>query len=297
LYFNDSVALGVVRGGFIEIAAQDPELGIHFYMLPQQPAEKPFLLRREDCLRCHHSRNSLDVPGMLLRGVYATAEGAPINPLGSHLLDHRTRFEQRWGGWYVTGASESFRHLGNAVVADRTKAESLTPLKPKTTSDVVALLVFSHQMHMMNLLARVGWEYKVGASLEQTTRKPNPAIDGQLREAINELVDYLLFVDEAPLPARIDKSPFAEKFASLGPRDAKGRSLREFDLERRIMRHPCSYMIYSPAFDALPAAAKIAIYRRIGEVMSARFSEADRRAVIEILRETKKDLPEGFGVK
>src|SRR6202034_2949590 len=31
LYFNDSVVVGWVRGGFIELAAQDPALGIRFY--------------------------------------------------------------------------------------------------------------------------------------------------------------------------------------------------------------------------------------------------------------------------
>ena len=101
-----------------------------------------------------------------------------------------------------------------------------------------------------------------------------------------------LFVDEAPLPGEIQAaSSFAEKFAALGPADSKGRSLRQFDLEHRLMRYPCSYMIYSPAFDALPPEAKKLIYARIFEVLSNRFSSADRQAVIEILRETKKDLP------
>jgi hypothetical protein len=120
-------------------------------------------------------------------------------------------------------------------------------------------------------------------------------VEGQLRDATNELVDYLLFVDEAPLTGRIQgSSGFAEKFAAQGPLDSKGRSLRQFDLERRMMKYPCSYMVYSPAFDALPAAARKSIYERMLQVMSMRFDAADRRAVIEILRETKKDLPEGF---
>ena len=72
-----------------------------------------------------------------------------------------------------------------------------------------------------------------------------------------DLVDYLLFVDEAPLkrPVR-GTSGFAERFAAAGPRDAQGRSLRDFDLQRRLFKYPCSYMIYSEAFDALPATAK-----------------------------------------
>ncbi len=61
-----------------------------------------------------------------------------------------------------------------------------------------------------------------------------------------------------------------------------------------------SYMIYSGAFNALPAAARDAIYRRLWKVLSgeerdvkySRLSVDDRRAIVEILDETKSDLPE-----
>ena len=319
LYFNDSVALGNVRGGFIEIAAQDPTQGMNFYMVPQQPAAKPVFIKRNDCLGCHLSRNSMDIPGMLVRSVYAASNGTPINPLGSHLLDHRTEIEKRWGGWYVTGSSGPMRHLGNGFVTNQDKPDSMITgetLNVKTLkgkfdtdaylspySDIVALMVFNHQMHMMNLITRVGWEYRVASSLEKSTGNRNEVIDRQLRDATNELVDYLLFIDEAPLTGKIQgSSGFAEKFAAEGPNDGKGRSLRQFDLEHRLMRYPCSYMIYSPAFDTLPADAKEAIYERMSKVLSggetdskyARLVPADRRAIIEILRDTRKDLPDSF---
>jgi hypothetical protein len=98
-------------------------------------------------------------------------------------------------------------------------------------------------------------------------------------------------------------SGFAERFSAIGPRDRKGRSLRELDLNRRLMKYPCSYLIYSPAFDALPRGIKDPIYRRLWEVLSgqergeryrSRLSLADRRSVLEILRDTKKDLPQYF---
>src|SRR5262249_15058140 len=83
--------------------------------------------------------------------------------------------------------------------------------------------------------------------------------------------------------------------SAQGPRDRKHRSLRELDLKRRLMRYPCSYLIYSEAFDALPDPAKAYIYRRLGEVLSGRdhsqefthLSRADRRAIQEILLDTK----------
>lgn len=56
----------------------------------------------------------------------------------------------------------------------------------------------------------------------------------------------MLFVDEAPLTGPVKGgSGFAEAFAARGPRDGKGRSLRDFALRRRLFRYPCSYMIYT----------------------------------------------------
>lgn len=283
LYFNDSVVVGSVRGGFIEIASQDPEQGANFYTLLQLPVDKPLFLRQESCLGCHLSRNSMDIPGMLVRSVYPASTGDPINPLGSYLLDHRTPFGERWGGWYVTGNSGTMHHLGNAFFSDADKPESM--VTAATQSDIVALMVFDHQMHMMNLITRVGWDYRLAASLEA-----NDVIEKQLRDDVAEFVDYLLFVNEATLPDKIQgMSGFAEKFAALGPMDAKGRSLRQFDLEHRLMRYRCSYMIYSQAFDGMPDRARKAIYARIREVLG-RFPAADRDAVLEILHDTKKDF-------
>jgi hypothetical protein len=119
-----------------------------------------------------------------------------------------------------------------------------------------------------------------------------------------EVVDYLLFIDETRLTDRVrGESGFAERFSTIGPRDRKGRSLHELDLNRRLMKYPCSYLIYSPAFDALPSGAKDPIYKRMWQVLSgeerdARYrsalSFADRQAVVDILRDTKKDLPRYF---
>src|SRR5262249_16182412 len=152
----------------------------------------------------------------------------------------------------------SIRHLGNAVVTDLEHPESsvsdeslhLDSLEGKLDtfaylspfSDIVALLVFDHQMHMMNLITRMAWEVRSALYDNPSARPPLPNAPGADREVADlvrsasaELVDYLLFVDEAPLPGKVaGTSGFAEMFAALGPFDAKGRSLRQFDLERRM---------------------------------------------------------------
>jgi hypothetical protein len=119
----------------------------------------------------------------------------------------------------------------------------------------------------------------------------------------DEVVDYMLFIDEAPLAKAINsRSGFAERVSANGPRDRKGRSLYELDLKTRLMKYPCSYLIYSPAFDALPPLAKTLIYKRLWQVLSGDAREpryrslslADRRAVVEILKDTKPDLPAYF---
>jgi hypothetical protein len=113
----------------------------------------------------------------------------------------------------------------------------------------------------------------------------------------------MLFVDEAPLTSTIrGTSGFAEKFSSEGPIDSKGRSLRQFDLQHRLMRYPCSYMIYSDTFDALPDEVKSAVYERMWKILSgqekekkyAKLTFADRKAIVEILRDTKRRLPDYF---
>jgi hypothetical protein len=217
--------------------------------------------------------------------------------------------EQRWGGWWVTGDPGGAQHMGNVPVltadnkfkiAKPTQAlksvEGLFDLKgyPTPYSDVVSQLVLAHQVRMTNLITRTGWEARLAQA------EPSADATSRIREAAVDLVDYLLFVDEEPLKRPVHgTSGFTERFASSGPRDAQGRSLREFDLQRRLFKYPCSYMIYSEAFDALPAAAKTAVYDRLQAVLSGKetaprykvLSAADRRAVLEILRATKSDLP------
>lgn len=294
IYFNDQVAVGWVRGApFLEIASVDPRQGTIFYALNQWKTAKPRLSRRDDCLTCHESYDTLGVPGMLLRSVYPAPNGFVIRELGVYNSDHRVPFAHRWGGWFVTGKTDSLSHLGNAAFKSENEAESVEGNFKgylSAGSDIVALMVFDHQMHMTNLLTRVGWETRF--ALHEKTLTPE-----KMEAMAKEIVDYMLFVDEARLSSPVRGTlGFEEKFAAQGPFDAKGRSLRQFDLQRRMMRYPFSYMIYSAAFDGLPEEAKSAIYRRMWQVLSERISSDDRRAIVEILQDTKKDLPSYFRV-
>ena len=164
-------------------------------------------------------------------------------------------------------------------------------------SDIANLMLFDHQARAINLLTRLNWEARVAAAGGRTT------IDQPLALLVGELVDYFLFVDEAPPPGHVvPPAALVNRMAAAGPRDRQGRSLRDLDFERRLLRYPCSYMIYAPAFDRLPALAKDAVYQRLGAVLAgaqheakyAHLSAADRSAIVAILRDTKSDLPVAF---
>lgn len=316
IFFNDSVQVGFVRGGeILELAAQDAEQGVLFYTLDQRVNGVPQFKETTICQACHKNQNTLGMLGLITLNV------PPTPKVGSFATgtvpDHRSPFEERWGGWYVTGGIGSVGHKGNQVPGlDVRPGRELASVDglfdtegyPSTQSDVAPLMVFLHQTRMTNLIARIAWDARDAQAQERMALIAAPGeelrVAERMRDITNQFVDYLLFVDEARLNGGVRSlSGFVEKFSADGPRDAKGRSLHQLDLSRRLMRYPCSYLIYSPAFDALPPVAKDAIYGRMWQILSGReqdrryttaLSRDDRLAIVEILRETKKDLPAYF---
>src|SRR5580765_361464 len=319
LFFNDRVALGWVRDGdVIEVAAHDESAGVVFYTLDQRAdtATDPLQFKRAFvCLGCHVTVDTLGVPGLLM---FSTTRPEPSQFSGvPRHIDQDSPLSQRFGGWFVTGSTGRAPHMGNDLAAlDGRASRELASVEGlfdadgyrALSSDVVAHLVLTHQAGMANLLTRAGWEARAAdpsrhppftASAEQ-----DAAVAGVMSGVAREVVDHLLFIDEAALTDRVrGSSGFAERFSTGGPRDRKGRSLYELDLNRRLMKYPCSYLIYSPAFDALPPLVKSPIYRRLWNVLSgqesdARYasalSRADRQAVVEILIGTRRDLPAYF---
>ena len=270
LYFNDRVVIGYIPGApLIEMAAHDPRQGVIFQTL-KQDATVTFA-RPDRCLGCHVSSNSLDVPGMLVRSMSTAEDGRPMPQDGSFIIDHRSPLEQRWAGWFLTGAAASVQHLGKPI-----DPRVDLSLYPQPTSDVAALLVFDHQGHAINLLTRLGWEARVAIAENRADFSK-----GDLGDILNEAVDYFLFVDEAKLASPVNgRSAFADGFSASGKRDHKGRSLRELDLQSRLFKYRCSYMIESPAFDALPAEVRAAFLARL----RTRLTDRD---TIEILDDIK----------
>ncbi len=313
IYFNDDVAVGFVQGGeVLEFTALDPKEGVRLYSLDSEKVTKPVLGSRNQCLQCHQGPHTLGVPGLTVSSLYPPPPGMPVeHATGGFVTDQRTSIEDRWGGWYVTGFAGKQDHLGNTVpdlvsgnvVEKRLNRSSLSDLIDTSrylepTSDIVALLTLEHQTRMTNLITRVGWDTRI-AIADGELEKSRP----QLEADIEDMLTYMLFTNEAfPSDPVKGVSTFTQTFPQHGPRDKKGRSLRDFDLQTRLFKYPLSYMIYSPAFDALPDWAKDRIYRRLYDVLTgkdtdpkfARLSAQDRQSILEILRDTKTSLPDYF---
>ena len=324
IYFNDDTYVGYCHlGKAIEIATADPKLGAVFYTLDQNEKPEPTIIRQtQNCLQCHGATQTDGIPGFLVRSLFVGAGGLPILSEGSHRVDHTTPIKDRWGGWYVSGLHGSQTHLGNFVVRDRDAPRpwknedglNVVELEDRFStrnyltphSDIVALLVFEHQTLVHNLItkasftARQALHYETGLNralgepegkrLESTTRR--------IESAGEKLLQGLLMADEAPLHDRIaGASEFADKFVQVGPHDGQGRSLRDLCLSVRLFKYPCSYLIYSRAFDELPPVMKGYVTSRLQDILAGRggegfahLSASDRQAIVEILQETKPDL-------
>ena len=322
IYFNDDVYVGYVRtGDVLEISVADPVLGAVFYTLEQVAAERPrFIRQTDDCLLCHGGSQTRGIPGHVVRSVYPDADGQPIFAAGSHRVDHTTPFEKRFGGWIVTGDHGS-RHLGNAVYTRRGGPGELPTPDPlprfaaagylSADSDLVALLVLAHQTHAHNVLTKASFDVRAAlhreAALNAELGEPADHRWGStetiLDAAAAAVVDCLLFRDEAPLPTPLaGSSEYAVAFAARGPCDPLGRSLRTFDLRTRLFRHPCSFLIYSPSFDALPEDLRQRFWSRLAAVLEAapgndgldHLSADDRATLRSILAATKPGTPPGW---
>ena len=310
LYFNDEVYVGYVQyGSYLEVASMDPKLGPVFYALEQVKQDRPqFRNDQANCIACHDTFTSDNpVPRLLMLSILPDPTGVALNR-AALVTNDASPMRERWGGWYVTGTHGKQQHLGNTFVRtpasaigemkqyiqriDLSAGANVTDLKGRFDanlyqtpySDIVALMVLGHQTHVHNLIVDAAYNVTGNSTAADVQQHGEP------------IVKSMLFSGAVPLTEPVaGPSGFAAEFSQRGPRDSKGRSLRDFDLQTRLFRYPMSYLIYSKSFDALSAPLKAYVDRRFREVLSgedksaefAHLSAADRQAIREILQETK----------
>ena len=321
VYFNDEAYVGWVQEGGLELAAVDPKAGPFFYTLTQEENPHPKLERHTNtCVGCHDSSDDPAklIPRLLMLSVLPDRDGRAIGAAALATTD-RSPMRERWGGWYVTGTHGKQTHMGNQTFVppagelttipdfikdvDLTRGSNVTDLtdrfdtKPylRATSDIVALMVLGHQSHVHNLMAVA--VYKLQDALAGQPKDAD--IKALVKELGEPVVRAMLFSGEAPLTDPVaGTSGFADDFMKQGPRDSRGRSLRDLDLKTRLLRYPLSYVIYSDSFDQMPAVLKDYIYRRLREVLTsadkspayAHLSASDREAIVAILKDTKPEV-------
>jgi hypothetical protein len=320
LYFNDTVYVAWVPGSEdIDVTAVDPKKGPVFFTLSQQSEARPRFVRRADCMQCHLGPKTLHVPGVFVRSNFTAPDGTPLSQITDFVSGHNSPLKDRWGGWYVTGTHANDVHLGNLTVPNRENLDkvdlaaggNITSLADRFDtsrylspgSDIVALLVLEHQIRMQNYITQANYETRYALherkQLKETSGPQYAWTKRRIAVAGEALLTYMLFRDEAALKGEVrGTSNFARDFPKTGPRDRTGRSLRDFDLKTRLFRYPCSYLLYSPSFDALPDEMRAYLYRRLYEVLSgkersglyASLTAEDREAVFAILLDTKPDF-------
>ena len=309
IFYNDDVYLGYIpHAPMMEISAVDPKLGGVFYSLDQVPGEKPSFVRNSECVQCHVSGRTLGVPGHFVRSLQTDGGGEIKAGTDSGDITHCAPLAERWGGWYVTGQHGAQSHLGNLVGSsafERNSGEpgfrgNLADLKQVIDtgkyltphSDIVALLVLEHQAHMHNYITRLNYETRIMTETYGHIR--------YLKNQENAFLRYLLFTEEIPLTAPVNgDAQYVADFTAPGLRDSKGRSLRDLDLQTRMFKHPCSFLIYSEAFDEIPTVMREHLLQRLHAILTgqdtdpqfAKLAATDRQAILEILRETKPNLP------
>ena len=337
IYFNDDAYVAWVQNGPLEIGSLDPNLGPVFYLLEQPAAgsgaaagaSAPKLEREVGrCLSCHdsYSLSGGGVPRFIVGSGYTGSSGNLVSHEGWILVTDETPLKNRWGGWYVTGRSGNQVHLGNVVIRDLKDFDRLDELrignldtldalfdtKPYLTneSDIVALMILEHQVNAQNAITRVNFDARTAIDKERGAAKAkdgyelraaqlSAATRKAIEDAVEPLVQTLLFAGETPLIAPVSGEPrFVTQFMSRAVKDSRGRSLRDLDMKTRMFRYPLSYVVYSPAFDALPRAAREAVYGQVAALLRgtqkddavARLTADERAAILEILAATKPEL-------
>lgn len=337
IYFSDDCYVGWVQGGEIELASFDKKLGMVFHLLNLTGREKggvPTLTRDRSCLNCHAGSSNRNFPGLMVRSVFPQDSGQPLFQAGTFHTRHDSPIEERWGGWYVSGAVEELAHMGNAT-ADAALRDTEIELRPfaeagpgesvllepffnenaylhGAQSDVVALMMLEHQVGVHNAIVEANLTTRAALHRHREMQKAfGEPLDAPLSETNQRVLQsqaervlrQLLYVGELPLPGGVEGADsFPEAFSANERKTAGGRSLKDFRLYERLMKYRCSHLIYSEAFEHLPEEIRDLVLENLLGILTSpdewpdfsRLSDSERGHIHEILAETLPDLPNSW---
>lgn len=318
VYFNENIHLGFIPGGRIEVMSMDPQLGGIFYIfdIPRGDSQ-PRLERVDRCMNCHAKKQNGYVPTPVIKSVLPGPTGGSLDSFRRESSGHAIPFEERFGGWHVTGAEGIPKHWGNLI--GRQQAGRIDEIEnplgercdlgryPVPTSDLLPHLLHEHQNGFAHRAVEAAYRARsyYHAAESQTGRERGRLSAPHLLELqrqANRLVRYLLFADEVALPnGGVEGVPeYKEYFLRNRKPAGNGLALKDFDLETRLFRVRCSYMIYSDTFAGLHPEFKALVYRTLAEAISTArpnpeysyLSPGEKEAIRVILRDTLDDLPD-----
>ncbi len=317
VYFNENIHLGYIPGGRIEIMSMDPELGGIFYIfdIPQGNAA-PELERANKCMNCHAKKQNGYVPTPVIKSVLPGITGGSLDSFRRETSGHGVPFEERFGGWHVSGEGGIKKHWGNVI--GRQNGAKIDEVEnsmgknydlatyPVATSDILPHLLHEHQTGFAHRVVESA--YRARSYFHEAAKS---GVGGQARLSAAHLLElqgqadrltrYILFADEAELPGGgIEGDADYKRFFLLNRKQASnGLALKDFDLKTRLFKVRCSYMIYSDAFSGLHPEFKAMVYRSLAEAIStarpspdyAYLSHGEKEAIRVILGDTLDDLP------
>jgi hypothetical protein len=307
LYFNEELYVGFIPGGKIEVISLDPELGGIFYIFPiPRAGDKLQAERSGRCMNCHSGSESRYIPGLVLESVVPGPTGGTLDAFRRDETGHQIPYDQRFGGWYITGQGAMSNHWGNLIGRMRDGAISKQVVEPGQrfdfskypvqTSDLLAHLLLEHQAGFVNRVLEA--TYRTRSLLHESAGRLTIAQNEELDSQARDLARYLLFADEPPLPSSGIQGDAAFKKAFLANRRLalNGASLKDLDLRDRLFANRCSYMIYSPIFGALPAEIKSRVARELASALQEtnntypHLPAEEKQTIRVILKETVPSL-------
>lgn len=314
LYFNDDVYVGYIPDGRIEVIGTDPELGAIFYIFDIPRSDKtgmPPIERSNRCMNCHAAPETGNIPGLVVKSVIPGPNRGSLAAFRDNEIGHQVPLPERFGGWYLTGVTGFTNHWANRTGLLSAGELSTHPVEPGIsfdparypvgTSDFLAHLLHEHQAGFLNKIIEAA--YRARTCLLRGNGTLDAAAEQELDEQARLLTRYILFAEETPLVARgaqLD-SEFQKDFLSKRRIARNGNSLRDLDLESRLFRFRCSYMIYSPTVQALPGEMKQRLWKSLSDALDpeggpefAYLPVSERLEIRRILKDTIADLPADF---
>ena len=308
IYFSDDIYLGYVPGGQIEVIGIDPTLGAipYIFNIPTDTdVEHPLIHRSSRCMNCHASQDIGGIPGLLISSVVPGPGGGTIDRFRKDLTGHNIQFNDRFGGWHITGHNPFTKswanHSGIMENGQIKRIENPPGTKFRwdkyitNSSNLIAHLLLEHQVGFTNRCIEINYKFRE-LTHNQNLTSENIPLSNFLEKKSDTLLSYILFKNEAKLPpdTKFGNPTFISDFERKHDAPAFSNGLRKLNLKTRLLENRCSYMIFSNSFLGLPGQFKKVLLRKLKFILEKKegtnlfsyLSNSERKNILHILSQS-----------